>query len=108
MLNAGDFRHWLNRNFHFAHVGTTHTLAHRREIILNCVANVLYCFLLGFSLRPATGERWTIDRITFFRLMKHDLISETHFGILHRECPKSQRTLCPSVLWSFYFLPSTF
>jgi hypothetical protein len=49
-------------------------------------------------LRPATGKRWTIHRVTLFRLMKHDLISQAHLRILHRERPKLQRTLCPSAI----------
>jgi len=93
MIDAGNLRHLLNRHFHFAHVGTTHAFVYGGKIILNRVANVLHRFLLGFSLRPATGKCWTIHRVTLFRLMKHDLISEAHFRTLHRERPKLQRTL---------------
>ena len=75
MIDAGNFRHLLNRYFHFAHVGTTNTFVYGGKIILNGIANVLHRFLLGFSLRPTTGKRGAIHRITFFRLMKHDLIS---------------------------------
>ena len=94
MIDAGNLRHLLNRHFHFAHVGTTDAFGHCGKIILNGVADVLYCFLLSVSLRPATRKRWAIHRVTLFRLMKHDLISKAHLGILHRERPKSQRTLC--------------
>jgi hypothetical protein len=45
-------------------------------------------------LRPATGKRGAIHRVTFVRLMKNDLISKTHRRTLHRERPKLQRTLC--------------
>ena len=89
----------LNRYFHFAYVGTTNTFVYGGKIILDGVANVLYRLLLGFSLRPATGKRWAIHRVTFVRLMKHDLISEAHFGTLHCERAKLQRTLCPSFSW---------
>src|SRR5438034_7800368 len=96
MIDAGNFRHLLNRYFHFAHVGTTNTFVYGGKIIRNGVANVLHCLLLGFSLRPATGERWAIHRVTLVRLMKHDLISEAHFRTLHPGRAKLQRTLCPS------------
>jgi hypothetical protein len=86
--------HLLNRHFHFAHVGTTNTFVYGGKIILNGIANVLHRFLLGFSLRPATGKRGAIHRVTFFRLMKHDLISEAHRRTLYRERHKLQRTLC--------------
>jgi hypothetical protein len=45
-------------------------------------------------LRPTTGKRGAIHRVTFFRLMKHDLISEAHRRTLYRERHKLQRTLC--------------
>src|SRR5882724_9051726 len=85
----------LDRHFHFADVGTTEAITDSSKIILNGIADVLHRFLLGFSLRPTTGKRGAIHRVTFFRLMKHDLISEAHLRILHRERPKLQRTLCP-------------
>ena len=94
MIDAGNLRHLLDRHFHFAHVGSTKALVHGGKIILDGVANVLHCFLLRFSLRPATGKRGAIHRVTFVRLMKHDLISKTHRGTLHRERSKLQRTLC--------------
>ena len=94
MIDGGKFRHRLNRHFHFAHVGTADAFVYCGKIILNGVANVLHCFLLGFSLRPATGKCWAIHRITLFRLMKHDLISEPHLNILHRKRSKLERTLC--------------
>jgi hypothetical protein len=96
MIDAGNFRHLLNRYFNFANVGTPDTFLYGGKIILDGVTNILHRFLLGFSLGPATGKRWTIDRVTLVRLMKHDLISETHLRILHREHPKLQRTLCTS------------
>jgi hypothetical protein len=94
MIDAGNLRHLLNRHFHFAHVGTTKARVHGGKIILDGVANVLHCFLLRFALRPATGKRGAIHRVTLLRLMKHDLISKTHRKTLHRERPKLQRTLC--------------
>jgi hypothetical protein len=94
MIDAGNLRHLLNRHFDFAHVGTTDAFVHGGKIILDGVANVLHCFLLRFSLRPATGKRGAIYRVTFVRLMKHDLISKTHRETLHRERSKLQRTLC--------------
>jgi hypothetical protein len=75
MIDAGNFRHLLDRHFHFAYVGVTHAFFHGGKIILNRVANVLHRFLLGFALRPAAGKGRAIHRVTFFRLMKHDLIS---------------------------------
>src|SRR5207247_10861254 len=96
MMDPGNIRHLLNRHFHFAHVGTTNTFVYGGKIIRNGVANVLHCLLLGFSLRPATGKRWAIHRVTLVRLMKHDLISEAHFRTLHPGRAKLQRTLCPS------------
>src|SRR6266567_1396368 len=95
---ASHLRHLLNRHFHFAHIGTTEAFVYGGKIIRNGVANVLHCLLLGFSLRPATGKRWAIHRVTFFRLMKHDLISEAHFRTLHPGRAKLQRTLCPCAL----------
>jgi hypothetical protein len=44
-------------------------------------------------LRPATGKRGAIYRVTLVRLMKHDLISETHRRTLHRE-PSKYSELC--------------
>jgi hypothetical protein len=64
MIDAGNFRHLLNRHFHFAHVGTTNTFVYGGKIILNGIANVLHRLLLGFSLGPATGKRWAIHRVT--------------------------------------------
>ena len=93
MIDARNLRHRLNRHFHFAHVGTTEALVYGGKIILDGVANVLHRFLLGFSLRPTTWKRWTIHRVTLFRLMKHDLISEAHRRTLYRERQKLQRTL---------------
>ena len=90
MIDARNFRHLLNRHFNFAHVRTTDTFVYGGKIILDGVADVLYCFLLSVSLRPATWKRGAIHRVTLFRLMKHDLISEAHLGILHRERPKLQ------------------
>ena len=99
MINAGNFRHLLDRHFHFADVGTTEAFIDSSKIILNGIANVLHRFLLGFSLRPTTGKRGAIHRVTFFRLMKHDLISEAHRRTLYRERHKLQRTLCrPNLL----------
>ncbi len=91
---ASQFSALLDRHFHFADVGTTEAFIDSSKIILNGIANVLHRFLLGFSLRPTTGKRGAIHRVTFFRLMKHDLISETHRRTLYRERHKSQRTLC--------------
>jgi len=100
MIDAGNFRHLLSRYFNFAHVGTTEAFIDSSKIILNGIANVLHRFLLGFTLRPTTGKRGAIHRVTFFRLMKHDLISEAHRRTLHREGHKLQRTLCrPQSPW---------
>ena len=89
----------LDRHFHFAHVGITNAFVYSGKIILNGIANVLHRFLLSFPLRPATGKCGAIHRVTFFRLMKHDLISEAHCRTLYRERHKLQRTLCrPSLL----------
>jgi hypothetical protein len=96
MVDVENLRYLLSRYFHFAHVGATDAFIHRSKIILDGIANVLHRFLLGFSLRPATGKRRAIHSVTFIRFMKDDLISETHFTNLHRERPKLQRTLCPS------------
>src|SRR5882724_9629956 len=84
----------LDRHFHFADVVTTEAITDSSKIILNGIADVLHRFLLGFSLRPTTGKRGAIHRVTFFRLMKHDLISEAHRRTLYRERHKLQRTLC--------------
>jgi hypothetical protein len=92
MIDAGNFRHLLNRYFNFAHVGTTDTFVYGGKILLDGVTNILHRFLLGFSLRPATGERWTIDCVTLLGLMKRDLISKAHLRTLDRERPKLQRT----------------
>ena len=88
------FSAFLHRHFHFAHVRTTEAFIDSSKIILNGIANVLHRFLLGFSLRPTAGKRGAIHRVTFFRLMKHDLISEAHRRTLDRERHKLQRTLC--------------
>ena len=87
MIDAGNFRHPLSRYFNFAHVGTPDTFVYGGKIILDGVTNILHRVLLRFSLGPATGKRWTIDRVTLVRLMKHDLISEAHSTTLHRERP---------------------
>jgi len=71
-MNAGDILHLLNRYFYFTHVGIAQTLVYSRKIILNSIANVLYRFLFGFPLRPASWKSWTIHCVPFFRLMKHD------------------------------------
>jgi hypothetical protein len=85
---TGIFGNLLNRYFNFAHVGPTDTFVYGGKIILDGVTNILDRFLLGFSLRPTTGKRWTIDCVTLVRLMKHDLISEAHSKTLYRERPK--------------------
>ena len=94
MIDARNFRYLLDRYFNFAHVGTTDTFVYGGKIIRDGVTNILHRFLLGFSLRPTTGKRGAIHRVTFFRLMKHDLISEAHRKTLYRERHKLQRTLC--------------
>ena len=50
VIDARNFGHRLDRNFHFAHVGATDAFSHGGEIILNGIANVLNCFLFRFSL----------------------------------------------------------
>ena len=101
---ASQFSALLDRHFHFADVGITEAFIDSSKIILNGIANVLHRFLLGFSLRPTTGKRGAIHRVTFFRLMKHDLISEAHRRTLYRERHKLQRTLCrPNLAGSLSF-----
>jgi hypothetical protein len=61
MINAGNFRHLLDRHFHFAHVGTTKALVHGGKIIL--MASRMFC-IASCSVSPCDQQPGSAGQVT--------------------------------------------
>jgi hypothetical protein len=78
MIDAGKLRHESKRHFYFSHIRTLQRIRDGGEIILNGSANILQRFILGRSLRPATGQGGATDGVAFIGLDENNGITETH------------------------------
>lgn len=74
VVDAGDLRHASGCDFYFSSSGVLEKLIARVEVFLNGGLYVLERFFFCGALRPAAGKSGNRNAVSFFALLKCNLI----------------------------------